>query len=364
MRITCPNCDAQYEVNDDVIPAGGRDVQCSNCTNTWYQLPAMRVQTPIAPVISEPAPQPAPEVVAAEASTTEAPPQDGGAEQPDAPAQETAPPEAPASEDAVTAAEAKEAAEEPASGAAKSVVRKARSTGGKKGSDTEAEAEPASVEAAEPTPPAASPVAETPTFDDPPPLPRRQLDEEVVSVLRAEAEREAAARQADAARAGQAGDDTAAAVTTPATGTEMTALERLAAAIAAPSVPETAAVGTSGNGHDPKNGAKGADLLPDIDVIRETLRSSSEGDQGDEAAAEEDAAASGRSGFRTGFLTVLLLGVLLTMTYLFAGEIAQRVPQAEPYLRAYVVQVNEARSWVDTMIRSATSMLQGENGEA
>lgn len=37
MRLTCPNCDAQYEVPDEVIPEEGRDVQCSNCGDTWFQ---------------------------------------------------------------------------------------------------------------------------------------------------------------------------------------------------------------------------------------------------------------------------------------------------------------------------------------
>ena len=37
MRLTCPNCGAQYEVPDDVIPTDGRDVQCSNCGTTWFQ---------------------------------------------------------------------------------------------------------------------------------------------------------------------------------------------------------------------------------------------------------------------------------------------------------------------------------------
>ena len=37
MRLTCPNCGAQYEVPDDVIPLAGRDVQCSNCGDTWFQ---------------------------------------------------------------------------------------------------------------------------------------------------------------------------------------------------------------------------------------------------------------------------------------------------------------------------------------
>ncbi|TCP44461.1 zinc-ribbon domain-containing protein [Rhodovulum marinum] len=39
MRLTCPNCDAQYEVDDAVIPDDGRDVQCSNCGHTWFQHP-------------------------------------------------------------------------------------------------------------------------------------------------------------------------------------------------------------------------------------------------------------------------------------------------------------------------------------
>ena len=37
MRLTCPNCDARYEVPDEVIPAEGRDVQCSNCGDIWFQ---------------------------------------------------------------------------------------------------------------------------------------------------------------------------------------------------------------------------------------------------------------------------------------------------------------------------------------
>ena len=40
MRLICPNCGAQYEVDDQVIPDTGRDVQCSNCGHTWFQQPA------------------------------------------------------------------------------------------------------------------------------------------------------------------------------------------------------------------------------------------------------------------------------------------------------------------------------------
>lgn len=37
MRLVCPNCGAQYEVDDRVIPETGRDVQCSNCGFGWFQ---------------------------------------------------------------------------------------------------------------------------------------------------------------------------------------------------------------------------------------------------------------------------------------------------------------------------------------
>jgi len=39
MRLICPNCGAQYEVDDRVIPSAGRDVQCSACGHAWYQMP-------------------------------------------------------------------------------------------------------------------------------------------------------------------------------------------------------------------------------------------------------------------------------------------------------------------------------------
>lgn len=37
MRLVCPNCGAQYEVDDRVMPEGGRDVQCSACGHAWFQ---------------------------------------------------------------------------------------------------------------------------------------------------------------------------------------------------------------------------------------------------------------------------------------------------------------------------------------
>lgn len=53
MRITCPNCGAQYEVPDEVIPTEGRDVQCSNCGDTWFQAHPDHVQDTPQPTYSD-----------------------------------------------------------------------------------------------------------------------------------------------------------------------------------------------------------------------------------------------------------------------------------------------------------------------
>lgn len=73
MRLTCPNCGAQYEVPDEVIPTEGRDVQCSACGDTWFQAhPDHPVDAPEAePEVQEmtdrppePEPEPEPEIAA------------------------------------------------------------------------------------------------------------------------------------------------------------------------------------------------------------------------------------------------------------------------------------------------------------
>lgn len=44
MRLICPSCGAQYEVDESVIPEAGRDVQCSNCGNAWFQMSATQLR--------------------------------------------------------------------------------------------------------------------------------------------------------------------------------------------------------------------------------------------------------------------------------------------------------------------------------
>jgi len=39
MRLVCPNCDSNYEVDLSLFPEEGREVQCSNCEHKWTQMP-------------------------------------------------------------------------------------------------------------------------------------------------------------------------------------------------------------------------------------------------------------------------------------------------------------------------------------
>jgi len=50
MRLVCPKCSTQYEVDDSAVPATGREVQCGSCSSTWFQAPARsNVKTRVEP---------------------------------------------------------------------------------------------------------------------------------------------------------------------------------------------------------------------------------------------------------------------------------------------------------------------------
>ncbi len=40
MRLSCPNCHARYAVSASMIPAAGREVECSACGHVWFFVPA------------------------------------------------------------------------------------------------------------------------------------------------------------------------------------------------------------------------------------------------------------------------------------------------------------------------------------
>ena len=47
MIITCTKCEKRFVVPDNAIPAGGRTVQCSACSNEWKQLPIKESESPV-----------------------------------------------------------------------------------------------------------------------------------------------------------------------------------------------------------------------------------------------------------------------------------------------------------------------------
>lgn len=151
MRITCPNCAAQYEVDDALIPEAGRDVQCSNCGKGWFQTKAA------APSVERPEPPPEP--------PSEPPAQIDPEPQP-----------------SIAEPEPSEEPEAPAE------------TPGASGG---ARAGRVALLDENDLPPDFKPTQDSPGFAPPPQPPRtRRIDETVLSVLREEAEREVAARRA------------------------------------------------------------------------------------------------------------------------------------------------------------------------
>lgn len=263
MRLTCPNCDAQYEVDDSAIPDTGRDVQCSNCGHAWFQLP--------------------PDVEAAleaEEAVHAAPPRQ-------------VPPSA-----------AQEADDD----------------------DDDDDAAPA------PAAPAAAPA----------PSPRRQLDENLMAILREEAEREAAARRNERARGIEIQPDLG--------------LDQAGAAAPPPVIPP---VSITAADTAARPGSR-RELLPDIEEINSTLRAANPPET--EAIVEAVAEARGRSGFRAGFSLVLLVAVLLVAVYVMAPRIAHNLPASAPAMQAYVTTIDGARLWLDGAVQGMIATLRGLSG--
>jgi hypothetical protein len=104
------------------------------------------------------------------------------------------------------------------------------------------------------------------------------------------------------------------------------------------------------------------ELFPDIEEINSTLRASSE-PRGDESEAEtETNVGADRRGFRTGFVMIILIAVLLSLLYAMAPRIVAAVPASESAMQAYVDGVDWARLGVDAALQSAIRSLRSLSG--
>lgn len=302
MRLTCPNCGAQYEVPDDVIPEEGRDVQCSNCGDTWFQMPDGMVAkvAPTTPNEDEAAPD-----AGAEADGSPVPEAEiefGSASDPGhAPEPENAPDREPEEPDPNSSSD------EDSPGAA----------------DSQKEEAPE---------PAAGKSQQSPT--------QRGLDPALGDILREEAEREANLRAAEQ-------DQSQGLETQTSLGLD--------------NLPENEEARRSRQakdrmariqGQDPRRLAAEASglkrgVLPDIEEINSTLRA---GETPPPPAAPDMTPRPRKSGFTRGFALVILLAVVMVMAYSNAPQIAEVVPQADPYLSSYVAWVDEMRLWLDAQV--------------
>lgn len=273
MRLICPNCGAQYEVPDEVIPDSGRDVQCSSCGDTWFQ--------------HHPDHAPEPD---AEEGESEHPGWDS-------------PPEP----------------------------------------DPEPDPEPAPV--ADDPEPESEPEPETETQAPK----RRQLGSEVTGVLREEAAREEEARASSGLETqpdlGLGRHDDSADLR----GQQAKArMERLRGA------PKDAQPDDDDMAGD-IDPASRRNLLPDIEEINSSLNSDpAHGDPGPSArdTGAEAVVPARKSGFRRGFMLIVLLALVLLLLYVFAPQLAEKVPALKGALSTYVDMVNDGRVWLREQVSS------------
>lgn len=274
MRLICPNCGAQYEVSDDVIPDVGRDVQCSNCGHTWLERPG-----------------------ASEA-----------AENPDFDEQQDV---------QIEEGQWDEDSADP--------------------DDDDDDLTPA------PQPPANRPA----------------LDASVAEILREEAEREAAARRNNTPEPMESQQDLG--LTDPPAQTleeqrNVEAARRIARlqGEAATDLPESAAVTAAAAA-----AASRKELLPDIEQINSTLRSSA--DRGENIApSPEEIEDTKKRGFRFGFLSIIVIIGALWLLYILANPIKSAIPSLAGTVDGYVETIDNARLWLDLKVQGLTASMEDQ----
>ena len=309
MRLTCPNCGAQYEVPDEVIPETGRDVQCSNCGDTWFQ--AHPDHAPAAGPEDAPDAPPAPE-----------------------PEDHAAPEEAPEAEyDAALDADEDDDAS----------------------SDTKAHDQPPAAEDAD--------EAHAARADDPAPqheAQRRELDPAIRDLLREEAEREQQARAADVGgletQTEMGLDDSDDDMRTRQARERMARLRGEDAGTSDSESSGGVAPGATEpdtDGHADIDPSSRRNLLPDIDQINSSL-DSDRAQRHDAAAAQDAAQAAPRksAGFGRGFTLAVFLFCVLTLIYVFAPQIAELHPALQSAMETYVSTVNQLRVFLNETVAS------------
>lgn len=390
MRLICPNCGAQYEVPAEVIPETGRDVQCSDCGTTWFQHhpdhPAAENIGPdegIDTSEQEDAPDLAKPAIASSGSAV-----DYSAEDEDADDLEEARGDFPV-EDETDAARDWEGFDgaplDDAATAEEEVVGQdtsdapSEAEAGTDDTDEDAKDGLEAPDDLEVTEEVEAQDADEHDGDDsedddqpiPDPPPRPPLDENITSVLREEAAREAQAREEERRSGLETQPDLgltqhdsslqqrtleAEARMARLRGDNLDEPDNVAADIAATMAGNVAGKSDiDDTGIDPSSRSN---LLPDIDEINSSLDSQAERSSGASEGTKAAQAETQSGGFRTGFriaLVITLIGVLL---YVFAPQIAGNVPQLEAPLSAFSGAVDTVRSELDKIVDAIVASIE------
>ena len=332
MRLICPNCGAQYEVGDDVIPQEGRDVQCSNCSHTWFEQPSVSVAaefggsadaSDVEPArAAEPAPKPDPDPapdleqdLAAEIAPHEAPePSRDPAPTPAGSQTESEPQAEPQPKPQPAPARGREMAPDVAD-----ILRQeaAYEEAARKSEAQALETQPDLDLSRDPIP-----------QDQPAPAPVAEQTPDTTENDRSRATRERLARL----RGEEAPVDTVG-------GTAVDA----AAALASAGVTAGGAAVIQQADTTPRR-----DLLPDIEEINSTLRQDTTAYTTPFDTDEPEPS----SRFARGFMLSLVIALIGLVAYVFAPQIGAAVPATDPLLLSYVEWVNGVRLWLDAQLQT------------
>jgi len=309
MKLICPNCGAQYQIDADVIPEAGRDVQCSNCGHTWFERPGASeaaeegfgaMETLAEPDVTAPAP---------------------AAETPPAPEM----PDQSSFEDTVGDDAPTEFTRKPLDNSVADILQEeaAREQAARIADVPEAPSIETQVEM-----PVAEPAVDIPDVPDVPEIPDIPETPNVPEV--------------DLPKMEEDLPDVDASMDDEETRSRIARLRGEEANIAA------VAAATA---------ASRKEVLPDIDEINSTLRSSAERGEMPEPMPEQ-VGKTNKRGFRFGFYLGILLILALVLLYIFADQIIAAAPALEGAISGYVTMVDNFRLWLDGLIRGAADSIE------
>lgn len=391
MRLICPNCDAEYEVDDAAIPSSGRDVQCSSCGHAWFQgHPQVQAEaedeaelfgTPEADAPSAVDWEPEDILARAEGAAADAPADLGQV------ARDRVEPERMDRRQQ----DRRQTDRDPQDGDPQDLSPQDLGQADQGQADRDAvdhdAADQTAAEAvlddaapfAASAPETASAAAPEASADSQPEPLRRSIDESVLAVLREEAEREAAARRGERPRIETQTEMTlpesprsfvsrpaVARSSVPRPSVSRPVADPLAAAVPPvpmPAATEAAAVSaTSAAIEAPNVTIPGAprkrELLPAIEEIKSSLNPTLD----PEEETFGGLSAPPRNGFGLGFVLVALVAVVLLAVYIMAPLISETVPALRGPVATYVHTVNDLRRALDGQLQAVIGWLRGLAG--